>query len=307
LLDTSLFGVDSHGVERVFHYFEKFMNGSIVKNPELNIIETSVSTRTVDGADGHGIIIMNQAVMEAVDILKISGIAAIGIKNSSHCGAIGLYTRKLAKCGYIGISMTHADSLVVAHGSSKPFFGTNPISISFPSVRTNEIICLDMATSKKPWNFIMNARANNEKIESDIAINSSGIMTENPHDATALMPIGGYKGFGLGFMIDLFCGPLNGMLYGPRLTSMYKDVENKRKLGSFLIAIDPMKFQGDRMFHILEDLLSDVSKLNSVKYPGQIENENYIYRLKNGIPLSESFILQSHEWSRKLRISSLIK
>jgi ureidoglycolate dehydrogenase (NAD+) len=95
LAKTSLWGIDSHGIARIPHYLTRLENGTINKNPILNFIKTAASTSQLDGDDGHGIIIMTKATECAIDLAKEAGVGIVGIQNSSHCGAIGLYSHML--------------------------------------------------------------------------------------------------------------------------------------------------------------------------------------------------------------------
>jgi ureidoglycolate dehydrogenase (NAD+) len=69
-----------------------------------------------------------------------------------------------------------------------------------------------------------------------------------PHKARAGIPLGGpiygYKGFGLAFMVDLLCGAMNGMTFGRHINSMYEQLDQPRKIGHLLMAIDPGRFAG---------------------------------------------------------------
>lgn len=107
------------------------------------------------------------------------------------------------------------------YGGRSKFFGTNPICMAVPTNDPERQICLDMATSAVPWNRVMNARRENKSLEPGCALDAAGKPTINPHSVACLLPLGDYKGYGLAFLIDLFCGPLNGMPYGPHIPAMY--------------------------------------------------------------------------------------
>jgi len=302
LILTSLWGIDSHGVERIFHYLKRLENGTINSNPNFEFKKNAKAVGILNADDAHGIVSMNKAVNWGLQLAEEFGISSVGVHRSTHCGAIGLYTRKIARKGMIGIAFTHSDSLVVPTYGSQKFFGTNPISISIP--RKNNDICLDMATSIKPWNYVINSRQNDQTLEENIAVNSKGEITTNPFEADALLPFGDYKGFGLGMMIDILCGPLNGMKYGPKLSSMHFDLDKKRNLGSTIIVINPKAFNGSEYFtEIINDMILDLKDANPKTYlPGEKENISYQKRLKQGIPISEDFQKNFELWSIKLNI-----
>ena len=130
LVKTSLWGIDSHGVARITHYLTRIENKTINKSPTLQYTKTAAGTGQLDGNDGHGIVIMTKATKHAIALAKSAGVGVVGVQNSSHCGAIGLYTRQITEAGMVGISFTHADALVVPFGGNKPFFGTSFIGVS---------------------------------------------------------------------------------------------------------------------------------------------------------------------------------
>jgi ureidoglycolate dehydrogenase (NAD+) len=302
LVTTSLWGIDSHGIARITHYLTRFENGTINKKPKLNFIKTAAATSKLDGNDGHGIVIMTKATECAIDLAKEAGVGIVGIQNSSHCGAIGLYSRQITDSGMVGIVFTHADSLVVPFGGNKPFFGTNPISVAFPTENRTEPICLDMATSVVPWNFIINARRENKNIEYGIGVDKNGTESIDPNEIVGVFPMAGHKGYGLAFVIDMLCGPLNGMNFGPNMTSMYKDLDKKRKLGSLVIAIDPLRFGGkDKLRNVGTQVIDLIKNYgDNVLFPGQPEYISATSRKQFGIPVTEAMRAEFDFWSKKL-------
>lgn len=307
LTETSLWGIDSHGIARVTHYLTRIQNGTINKNPQLRLERTALATARLDGDDGHGIVIMNYATENAIELAKEAGTGVVGVFNSSHCGAIGLYTRKIAKAGMIGFCFTHSDSLVVPAGGKSPFFGTNPISIAFPSTNIDEPICLDMATSIIPWNFMMNAKREKNKVPFGLGVDKFGDDCEDSENIVAVKPLADYKGYALAFMIDLLCGPLNNMNYGPNMTSMYKDLDKKRKLGSLVFAIDPERFGGSE--YVKNAAMSMIDQIktveDNVKFPGEPEYQKRRYRLDKGLPFTDALLKEFNFWAAELDIATL--
>jgi ureidoglycolate dehydrogenase (NAD+) len=308
LVKTSLWGIDSHGIARITHYLGRFENGTINKHPKFELTKTAAATAQMDGDDGHGIVIMRAASKSVIELAKDAGAGIVGVQNSSHCGAIGLYTRQITEAGMVGIAFTHADALVVPFGGKKPFFGTNPISIAFPTENNDEPICVDMATSIVPWNYMMNAKREKAKVPLGLGVDKNGNDSGVAEDIVAIKPMAEHKGYALAFLIDMLCGPLNGMNYGPNMTSMYKDLDKKRKLGSLVIAIDPARFGGrDTIRTVGTAIINQVrTHGDNVLFPGQPEYIKKKERLEKGIPISETIAADFKNWSDKLGITPLI-
>lgn len=307
LVKTSLWGIDSHGIARITHYLGRFENSTLNKKPQLAFTKTAAATGQLDGDDGHGIVIMTAATDYALQLAKDAGVGVVGVSNSSHCGAIGLYTRQITAAGMVGIAFTHADALVVPHGGNKPFFGTNPISIAFPTENNNEPICVDMATSIVPWNYMMNAKREGTKVPFGLGVDKHGKDSEIAGDIVAVKPMAEHKGYALAFLIDMLCGPLNGMNYGPNMTSMYRDLDKTRKLGSLVIAIDPLRFGGrDNIRAVGSAIISQVrTHGDNVLFPGQPEYISKQKREAEGIPLSNTVLADFNDWSHKLGVDPI--
>ncbi len=304
LVQTSLWGIDSHGVSRVPHYLNRLRRGSIKARPEMAFEATGPATGNVDGDHGLGFVVCTFAEDKAIELALAGGAGVVGVRNSSHCGAIGLYSRRAAAKGLIGISFTHANSFVIPHDGNRPFFGTNPISIAIPTTDAARPLCLDMATSVVPMNRIHNARRENRPVPPGLGVDKDGRDTTDARAIAALKPMGGHKGYAMAFVIDMLCGPLNGMPYGPHLNKMYEELDEYRRLGSLMIALDPRRFFGGAglaaaAFAAIAEVKNQGER---VLYPGEPEYESEVRRLKEGIPVEPGLWGQYAEWSERLAI-----
>jgi ureidoglycolate dehydrogenase (NAD+) len=306
LVQTSVWGIDSHGVLRLTHYLNRMSLGSVSPSAAPVVMRTGPVTAQVDGQDGLGIVHASLAMEVAIEMAKESGVGAVGVGHSSHCGAMGLYTRMAAREHLVGIAMTHSSSVVVPHGGKQKFFGTNPISFAFAR-KSGEPVCLDMATSQVAWNKVLNARIEGRPLDLGIAVDADGNPTPDPAKARAGIPLGGpvygYKGYGLAFAIDVLSGLLNGMTFGPHINSMYEDLDRPRKIGHFLVAIDPSRFAGaDTFEETIDDLITDLKRQGDILFPGEPELIEQKKRLAEGIPIDAEALADMKKWSAKLGI-----
>lgn len=308
LVQTSLWGIDSHGIARLPHYLNRIEAGSLNPKPKIAIEYTGPCTSNLDGDHGLGIVVVGEATHEAIALAKKNGVGVVGIRESSHCGAIGIYGRMIAAAGLIGIVFTHSDSFVAPHCGYEKFMGTNPICISAPN-EAGPPVCLDMATSAIAFNYVMNARNENRNIPNDVAYDREGEPTENPHNVTSLRPMAEHKGYALAFMIDLLCGPLNGMPFGPNIPAMYGDLSEKRHLGSLVIALDQNRFFGGKYLSEVVAKMAEAArkqpvkdKMESVLVPGDDHYNNETKRMETGIPIEPSLSKQIRSWSQKLNV-----
>jgi ureidoglycolate dehydrogenase (NAD+) len=309
LVQTSLWGVDSHGIARLPHYFDRLTRGSIRARPNIQVTRTAAATAQVHGGDGHGFIVAHRALAEAMQLARESGVGAVGVSDSSHCGAMAVYTRPAARQGLIALAFTHADRIAAPQGGVRAVLGTNPISIAFPRDH-GEPVCLDMATTSIPWNRVMNARRENQPIPDGVAITAQGAITTDAHEAAALLPLGspafGHKGYALALMIDLLCGPLNGNAWGPDITGMFTELDQARKIGAFFIVIDPQRFAGGPWLAASVSAVATrmASEPGHPLMPGDPELARARERDAQGIPVEPGLLAQMREWSARLGVPS---
>ena len=308
LVQTSAWGVDSHGILRLTHYLRRLTIGSVKPAAVPVVMKTGPVTAQVHGEDGLGIVHATLAMEVAMEMAGEAGVGVVGVGHSSHCGALGLYTRMAAKAGLVGIAFTHSSSVVVPHGGREKYFGTNPLSIAFPR-SSGEPVCLDMATSQVAWNKVLNARIEGHALDPGLAVDAAGEPTTDPHAARAAIPLGGpvygYKGYGLAFMIDLLCGAMNGMTFGPRINSMYEDLEHPRKIGHLLMAIDPGRFAGAATLEETVDaVIMDLRTRGDILFPGEPELIEQEARRAAGIPIDAEAFADMKAWAAKLGVPS---
>lgn len=307
LVQTSIWGVDSHGVLRLTHYLRRMTLGSIKAAAVPVVTRTGPVTAQVHGEDGLGIVHATLAMEVAIEMARENGVGVVGVGHSSHCGAMQLYTRMAAAQHLVGIAMTHSSSVVVPHGGNNKYFGTNPISIAVPR-KSGAAVCLDMATSQVAWNKVLNARIEGYDLDPGVAVDSEGRPTVDPHQARAGVPLGGpiygYKGYGLAFMVDLLCGVMNGMTFGRHINNMYEDLEHPRKIGHFLMAIDPGRFAGaDTLEATVDAVVADLRTQGEILYPGEPEERAQEERATSGVPIDDQALGDMREWSVRLGIS----
>ncbi len=183
---------------------------------------------------------------------------------------------------------------MLSKNSTRPFFGTNPISFCAP-VEGEEPFYLDMATTNVSWNKVMNTAAKGKSLEPGWAVDENGDEVLDAKVARALFPSGDYKGFALSMMVEILCSILSGAPYGRNITSMYKTpIEESRHLGHFFMAINVEAFQEldifkKRMKSMMEELRAEPQKEGeAVLCPGDPQKQYKKERLETGIPIFSS-------------------
>ncbi|KAF1299227.1 ureidoglycolate dehydrogenase [Enterococcus sp. JM4C] len=285
-------GIHSHGAVRVDYYAERIAKGGVTIDPEIVFEKTGASTGLVHGDNGVGQYVCDEALKHAIDLAKESGLALVGVSQTSHSGALSYYVKKAAEQGYLALAMCQSDPMVVPYGGSETYFGTNPIAFSAPRKNERPIV-FDMATTVQAWGKILDARSKNKEIPDTWAVDSQGNPTTNPHNVNGLLPIAGPKGYGLMMMVDILAGTLLGLPFGKHVSSMYADLTEKRNLGQIYLIIDPARFTDvdtfkeniNRMVNELHEI-KPVEGVQQVYYPGELSQARYDKYMTNGIPIA---------------------
>lgn len=293
LVEANLRGVDTHGIVRLpLYYLKRIKKGLINRNPKYLVFRKSHSVAILDADDGPGQVATLKAIKLAIEMAKNSGIALVGIKNSSHFGMAAYFAMEALKEDMIGIAMTHADSRVAPFGASKAYLGTNPLAVAIPAEKHFPIV-LDMATSTTSMGSIILAAMQEREIPEGLAIDECGKVTTNPKKVAALLPIGGAKGSGLAIIIDVLCGILTGSNFGKHI-HRGDDFSKPEKLGHLVGAIniasfcDPAQFKNRIDQMILEiKSLPTVPGVDEILLPGEREFKTKEERLKKGIPIPQ--------------------
>ena len=295
------FGVDSHGVRLIPHYIKVLETGRLNKNPSIKFENLKLGSGLLDGDHSQGALPTYKAMDHAIEMAKITGIAAVGIMNSSHFGPAGAYTLHAAKKNMIALAFCNSDSFVRLHGGAERFHGTNPISMAVPTGELDPWL-FDMATSSVPFNRVELFRSLDLNLPQDVASDKIGNSTQDPHVAEMLDPLGarfGFKGAGLGGISEIFSAVLTGMKLSPELLPMSgPDMTTPRELGAFVIAIDPEGFIGSVLFKqgmqkYLSLLRNSAAKEKFfVMAPGDREWQTARKRDKNGVVLDPVTIEQ---------------
>lgn len=295
LTETSLRGVDSHGIRLLPHYARGVQGGRINPDPKLAFTRTGAAAGVVDGDNGFGHHASYFAIDHAVALARENGVSAVSVINSSHFGAAGCYVLRAAHQGLASLGFCNSDSFVLAHDGLRPFHGTNPIAFATP-VPGEQPYLLDMATSVVPWNRVQDYLLEGMLLPADVTVNSAGEPTTDPAQSDALLPLGGavfgYKGAGLASMIEVLCAVMTGSPNCSLLPAMKgPDFSAPRRLGHFFLAIDYRSFVTAQIYEAgmsayLKGLRSQPAKPHrKVMAPGDREWAIMEVRKQQGIPV----------------------
>jgi len=293
LVETSLMGIDTHGLRLLPIYLRELDEGRSRACPSLCVIRQDGPTAVLDANDALGIVAGCHAVNITVEMARKQGVGAVAVINSNHFGAAGVYGARLAAHGLIGLVTTSAAARMAAFNGSVPLFGTNPLCFSAPACDGHPYV-FDMATSQVSYSQIKHMRRQGQPIEAGWALDGNGESTTDPSVAESLSPLGGYKGQGLAMMVQVLGALLAGMPGDTAITHLdTPPFTHGRKIGHFLLAIDPTRFGDPNAFAMRVRSLMEAVRASparsgrTVQVAGDPQARARQERLTQGIPLGD--------------------
>ena len=291
LVAANLRGVDSHGVQLLSYYLNQIEHHNIDISAAGAIANSVGGTMLYDAQNGLGAVVSETCCDHANRLAGEHGISMVVVKNANHFGACAFWAQKISAAGNIGIVICNASPLVAPWQGKQVRFGTNPICMAVPGDR----FLLDMATTAVAANKIYKAATNNVKeIPLGWAMDGEGRPTTDPKVAMnggLVMPLGGYKGYGLAIMVEILCAVLAGGAVSTEVGGI-RIVNRPMNVSQTFLAISPRGFLpgGEfepRMSHLVEMLKSaaPAEGFDEVLVAGEPEERIEQDRRRNGIPI----------------------
>jgi L-2-hydroxycarboxylate dehydrogenase (NAD+) len=293
LVQTNLWGIDSHGVLRVAKYLDRLRSGGMNPTPEIQTLQAEEGLEVLDADNGSGYIAGRAAMTRAIELTKKQNIAAVGIINSNHCGATSLYARMALDHDMIGIAMSNVAPNMVMTGGSRPITGNSPIAVAIPTFGDFPFV-LDISLSAVAGGKLLVAAKNGEQIPFGWATDSDGRPTTDPQVGFNgfLLPLGGHKGFGLSLLVDILCGVITGGSFQHQLKSMYRYPNDPSNTAHLMIVINPLALiSKEQMKERMSDFIRTVKESpmwnpdSEMLLPGEIEYRKEQERRRGGIPI----------------------
>lgn len=315
LVEADLAGVDSHGIHLLPMYVRRIGDGSIDPQAPVTITRDDGSTLWLDAHLGLGQSAGLRAVDEAIARAPSHGVVTVSVREATHLGALGAYTRRIAAAGYVGLCVQNGPTIVPPYGGVTPLFSTNPLSYAIPTVDEPTIV-FDIATTAVAGNKLLLAKKRGDPtIPEGWANDEHGRPTTDTDAASvwSLQWFGGHKGYGLGLLVEILAGVLAGSSYG-RTEETESPVSGRGRVakGATFIALDPDRFIGRDAFARRTDALirdirtSDPAEaVDEILVPGLLEHRRAEARRRDGIPLPTAIVTEIDEIARELGAPTL--
>lgn len=236
-------GIPTHGVGRLPLYVKKIKAGHFNPKDDVKTVMDSDAVAILDANGGFGQVAAKHAIDLALEKAQKYGVAVVGVRNSNNFGTAGYYGDYVARNSMVAFVFANAAPAIAPTGGNKSIFGTNPLCYAFPGSDINNPIVLDMATTVAARGKVRLAAKNGEKIPMDWAIGPDGNPTDDPNEALkgSLLPIAGYKGYGLSLVVDVLAGMLAGSAYAGEVKPL-SDMDADSNNGHLFVVIDTKRF-----------------------------------------------------------------
>ena len=223
LLTADLYGIESHGMQRMVRYHKGIEKGTIhmEAKPEV-VFETPVSA-TIDGHSGMGQLIGVYAMNKAIENAKATGVGIVTVRESNHYGIAGYYAKMASDQGLIGFSCTNSEAIMVPTFGRQAMLGSNPIAVAVPADPYS--FFFDSSTTVVTRGKLEMYNKMGKPLPEGWALDENGNPTQDAPRVLAdivgkkgggIEPLGGgtetlgsHKGYGYGMLAEIFSSILS--------------------------------------------------------------------------------------------------
>ncbi|SFN05721.1 Ldh family oxidoreductase [Thermodesulforhabdus norvegica] len=297
LVEADMRGISTHGCVYVPLIANRVKAGVLQLPTTVRVIKDENALAHLDGGNGLGPVAAFRAMAICIEKARRYGVGFALVRNTNHIGFLGYYTHMAALEGMFGLCMTNAAPSMAPWGGAEPIMGSNPISMAVPW-NDDDTVVLDMSSSVVARGKIRQAARRGEAIPPGWALDSEGRPTTDAGEALkgTLLPIGGPKGYGLAFFVDVIAGILSGSQFGPFLRTFHKPL-GPTGVGAAFMALDISRVMPLEKFRSTLSLYADIIRnsrkargVERIFLPGEIEAERARHSLKNGIAVDDRVI-----------------
>jgi len=301
LIKAELVEAKSHGLTRLKMYCDRINKKLINPKPKIKLKRISSSISYIDADNGIGFVSGDIGISQAIKNAKKTGIGLVAVKRSSHFGLSSFYAEQAVKKNLMVFCFTNAPPALAPYGARKSLFGTNPICFGAPTGKVPFI--LDTSTTIINRGKIRHAYKMGKNIPYGVALNKLGKITTNAKEALngTQLPIAGFKGSGLAWMVDILSGVLTGSSHGGKTKDPFDNFSGPQNVGHLFLTIDPKIFIGSRYIKEIKKNIGLVKKLpkakgfSSILYPGERKNKLYKKNLIRDISISKKILQELNE------------
>jgi hypothetical protein len=316
MAQADLQGSDGHGVIRIPQYARRILAGGVNTTPNIRVKEERLATALLDGDNGMGHLVMQRAADMAIEKARRCGMAWVGSQFSNHAGPASLYARMPLAHDMIGLyfAVGNANHLP-PWGGLDMLLSTNPIAVAIPTHNETPIV-LDMATTVAAYGKVKSKAMLGQMMPEGWMIDRQGqpLLDPKRREEGFLLPIGGYKGYGLSMVFGLLAGTLNGAAMGTEVVDFNNDDTSVTNTGQAICVIDPAAF-GDvgafkqRVDKLVQEIHASerMPGHDRIWVPGEQSHLKREHHLQHGIAVPASLLHELDAVAARLGVPTLAK
>jgi L-lactate dehydrogenase len=219
LLEGDLMGHTTHGLHLLPSLLADIESGGMKRMGEPRVLADHPSAFHWDGEFLPGTWLMKKAIETAKRKLTASPVCTAVLRQCHHIAALTAYLRIATEDG-LAILILNSDpssKTVAAHGGLDRMITPNPLAFGYPT--QDGPVLVDISTSTTANGWVRRWMAEGRKLPAPWIVDHQGMLSDDPNalfgdPPGALLPLGGadlgYKGFGLGLMIEALTSGLTG-------------------------------------------------------------------------------------------------
>lgn len=282
-------GISSHGLMYIPIYVEHLRCGKVSTSAIPQVSQPTASTVMVDAQSGFAHTAIAAGFPKLIKAASEQGIAVMTVNHSYNCGVLGYHTEQLAAQGLVGLGFTNAPASIAPAGGHKPVIGTNPFSLATPNGNGSFSMLIDQSSSVVAKSEIIKRNNAGESIPEGWALDANGNPTTDPAEGLkgSMVPIGDYKGVGIGLLVEVMAAVLSGAVLGLNASPFSGTAGGPPNTGQLFIAINPDKLSGQQFYASMETLLNSIREQEGAMVHGTHRLAKRDYYDKNGVDVSK--------------------
>jgi len=258
------------GLQYVESYCLQLASGRVDGTAQPEVTRPKSSAVLSDAKTGFAQPAFAAGIDRACDVARDTGIAMFAVKNSHTCTSLGYFTEQIAQRGLMGLGFTNASPVVAAPGGKSRVIGTNPMACSVPDGVGGMRMHFDFSTSAVALGKITMAKYAGEPIPLGWAVDENGDPTTDAEAALrgSLCSAGGYKGWGLGVLVELLAAAMTGSVNSLDVSGLKLADGPPHRLGQMYLILNTDTF-GDAFADRFERLAAAIAEDDGARLPGQ--------------------------------------
>lgn len=284
-------GIRSHGLLYVPIYAEHVRCGKVDGKARPVVSQPRPGAIVVDAATGFAHPAIDAGWDRFVAAAGQNGIAAMTVFNSYNCGVLGHHAERLAEAGLVGLCTTHAPASIAPPGGRVPLIGTNPFALGVPDGAGGAAFVIDQSASVVAKSEILLRSREGRPIEPGWAIDAEGAPTLDAAAALkgSMLPAGGYKGFGVGLLVEVLASCLAGAVPSREASPFSGTAGGPPRTGQCFIALDPAAFSGGFAQQVA-GLVAAIAAQDNARLPGSRRRAARARTERDGVAVDAALI-----------------